>query len=127
MGPNDAELVRVSTRRIGSKISDITIDLTKNAEVVVESEYGAAIAGQPAQVSITVIDEVDSYTAIYNSGPVKFNAVPGDREDVITIPSAAFKGRSGHSCHVIARLLMNIAVTPDASFAKSTPFLLVEL
>ena len=54
MGPNEADIIRVSTRESNAEVADNTLDPSLNAEVVVEVEAGSAIFGTGGQWQVGV-------------------------------------------------------------------------
>ena len=73
MGPNDADIVRVSVREAGSPVTSQTLDPAQNAEVVVEVEAGSAIftAGAQYQIGLAVQDLVNGQAIPFNPVPNK--------------------------------------------------------
>jgi hypothetical protein len=125
MGPNDAEIIRVFTKRIAGTISDETLKTSEDFDVLVESEYGAAIAGIVSEIGVTVLDLTAS-NVIVNFPPISFNAIPGEKKDTFVVSKTLLTGRENHVCQIVAFLSLGIAVEPDASFATSSHFLLIK-
>lgn len=134
MNANDVQLVRVSTTRTGSAISDQTFAHNQAFQVVVEAEAGATIfgtAGTPYEVRIVVRDLTDN-TIIVN--PTDANAfVTGFLNDpnwaaqdfsrAFNIPAQG-AAKEGHICEAIAHLSVGIGADPNVSFAASPMFII---
>jgi hypothetical protein len=124
MGPNDAEVSRVYARCVGAAVSANTYHTNTNLEVVVETEYGAAIGGIPSKVGVTVID-LTAMNVIVTFPPINFAAVPGVRQDVFTVTAAQLAGREDHVFLARTFLSLGIVVEPDASVDTSREYLLI--
>jgi hypothetical protein len=135
MGPNEADIIRVSVRAVGSPVADNTLDPGVDAEVVVEVEAGSAVFGLGAQwhVGITVKD-LDGGVIPFVLAPTtvlngNLAAAPWNTQAATfryTMTSAELSGHKGHLCQVHGYLLIGTgAPNYDATFAESTPFLIL--
>jgi hypothetical protein len=137
MGPNQAEIIRVSTREFGSPVADVTLDPNKNAEVVVEVEAGTAVFGMGAHWRLGVhVHDLDGGTLPLVLAPTPtlhgHMNEPGDAWDhpsktfKYTIEKATLAGHEGHLGRVHAYLLVGTnAANYDATFVESEPFLVL--
>ena len=129
MGPNHAEIVRVSTRQHGGKISDTTISPKQDIEIVVESECGSALSGAQCEIGVSVIDD-SGCNVVTTLAPVAFSALNDRRVDTFMVPRTALAGREKHVCHAVAYLLVGTSAgrqhqEADAAFRNSPNFLLL--
>jgi hypothetical protein len=148
MGPNDAELVRVFTRRPGTAvIGDATVSRAAGFDVAVQAEAGQAIhqSGAVFATNIVVKDLSDDTTIAHtpangfgegsgagrpdNLGSAGANGWPApDREFEYNVaPGAIPAGKVNHVCQVIAWLRVGRTGTPlgpDSSFAVSPLFII---
>jgi hypothetical protein len=136
MGPNEADIIRVSVRAAGSPVADNTLDPGVDAEVVVEVEAGSAVffSGAHWQLGVTVKD-LDGGVIPFTLAPTtvlsgNLNTPPpwGNQAETFTytIKSPDLTLHKGHLCRVYGYLL--IGTTPasyDATFVESTPFLIL--
>lgn len=128
MSPNDVELVRVYTKEPGGKISDTTLPVSSDFEVIVEAEAGSAIHSSGAQFLTNILvrdlsanDIIPATPTQPGSGAMSSSAWPElYRAFLHKVNTADLAGRENHVCQVIA--FLNVGVTnPDVSFAVS-PF-----
>jgi hypothetical protein len=135
MGPNEADIIRVSVRAAGSPVADNTLDPGVDAEVVVEVEAGSTVYGLGAQwhLGITVKD-LDGGVIPYVLAPTtvlngSLSAAPWNTPAATfryTITSVELSGHKGHLCQVHGYLLIGTgAPNYDATFVESTPFLIL--
>lgn len=129
MGPNDVELVRVFTRRVGAQVCEATLSSWDDFEVVLVVEAGSAIFEQGGryQTDIVVRDLSRNDNIPYEPGPI--TGALGDppwikqgRQLVYTVRGADLEGRAGDLGVVYAYLLAGEG-DPEAEFASS-PFLI---
>ena len=128
MSPNDVELVRVYTKEIGGKISDTTLPVSSDFEVIVAAEAGSTIHSRGAQFLTNILvrdlsanDIIPAIPAQALSGAMSSSAWPElYRALQYKVNKADLAGRENHVCQVIA--FLNVGVNdPDVSFALS-PF-----
>ena len=132
--PNDVEIVRVYTRRVGGPIADVQFRSDENYEVVVECEAGSAIAGSglPFQIGVTVRNLTDSSISEHNdsiSGTVVAPDWPGSTLQVVFpaggggyTPDPGVGQAGVHLYRAIGWLKVR-ATDPDVSVAWSPVFL----
>jgi hypothetical protein len=137
MGPNQADIIRVSTRELGGQIADVTLDPSKDAEVVVEVEAGSAVFGLGAHWQIGLhIRDLDGGAIPFVLAPTpKLHGhmnEPGDVWDTraktfrYTIEKATLGTHKGHVGRVHAHLLVGTGpANYDATFVESEPFLVL--
>jgi len=131
MGPNDAEVVRVFTQRVGATIADVSFPVGADFTVVADAEAGSALHGAGAQFStnivvrdITANNNIPHAPAAGFSGAMTSAQWPNlDQKFQYTIASADLAGREDHLCQVLTYLTAGVA-NPDTSFAVSPLFLL---
>lgn len=130
MGPNDVELTRVYTRRVGQPVADSTLSSAEDFEVVTEVEAGFAEFDKGAKYTTgIVIRDLSADTNI----PHHPNSMAGALGDppwkaqaeqlVYHVKKADLKNREGHLCEIYAYLLEG-KKDPDASFLRSQLFLI---
>ena len=130
MGPNDAELVRVFTRKPGEDIADATFPYNENIEIVVEAEAGSAIfgSGSPYEADVVVRDLTDNTlihavgTASGSLGSGGWNTKPTEFTFSIHAHHLG-AAKENHILEVIAYLRVR-AADPDVSFARSPLFII---
>jgi hypothetical protein len=135
MGPNDADIIRVSTRESNGNVADNTLDPGKDAEVVVEVEAGSAIFGTGGQwqVGVHVRDldggNINTVLAPTPAMSGHLGTAPWTTQRAIfryTIPAGNLTAHKGHLGRVHAYLLVGTnAANYDASFVESDPFLVL--
>jgi hypothetical protein len=137
MGPNQADIVRVSVREFGSPVADVTLDPNRNAALVVEVEAGSAVFGMGAHWRIGLhVRDLDGGTIPFALTPTATLAghmkAPGDPWDHpaktfrYTIEKAELALHEGHLCRVHAYLLVGTGpANYDATFVESEPFLIL--
>ena len=137
MGPNQASIIRVSTRELGGHVSDVTLDPNKDAEVVIEVEAGSAVFGVGAhwQIGLHVRDlDGGAIPFVLSPTPTLHGHMdaPGDAWDHraktfrYTIEKAVLGTHKGHDGRVYAHLLVgNGPGNYDATFVESEPFLIL--
>jgi hypothetical protein len=131
LGPNDADLVRVFTQRVGATIADVTFPVGTDFNVIAEAEAGSALHGAGAQFStnivmrdITANNNIPHAPAAGFSGAMASAQWPNlDQRFQYTIASADLAGREDHLCQVITYLTAGVT-NPDTSFAESPLFML---
>ena len=131
MGPNNAELARVFTRRPKSTIADVTFEASGEIEIVLEGECGSTLLGLGSKYRVEIL--VRDITANDNipfkvAGPTNgaFMDATWPQEDqafVFHVEPAALAGRGGHLCQVYAYLLVGVR-NFDADFKSSELFLI---
>ncbi|MBK6011395.1 hypothetical protein [Streptomyces sp. MBT53] len=131
MGPNNAELARVFTRRPKSTIADVTFEANGEIEIVLEGECGSTLLGGGGKYRVEIL--VRDITANDNipfkvAGPTNgaFMDATWPQEDqafLYTVEPAALAGRGGHLCQVYAYLLVGVR-NFDADFKTSEMFLI---
>lgn len=129
---NDAELVRVFTRRVGGAVGDVTFPSNANFEVIVEAEAGSALHGTGAAylTNIVVRDITDNVNIAANPA-VGFSGSMGDArwtnlDTTFTFTVAAAQlgaAKENDVCQVIAFVKAG-NVNPDTTFALSAYFMI---
>jgi len=126
MAPNDIELTRVWTRKIGGTVAHHTFPSGTGFEIVVDCESGASIqgSGSPWEIGICVRDLCDNnpivFTATQNGSLGSPPWISLDFFAVFTIP-APTPAQEGHIWEVVASLKVR-PIDPDMSFSKSALF-----
>ncbi|WP_460068705.1 hypothetical protein [Streptomyces sp. YKOK-I1] len=70
MGPNDAQIVRVFSRRVDGSIADVTLSPGSDAEIQLEAEAGSALFGTQGAYTVTlVVRDISDGTVIPTVGP----------------------------------------------------------
>jgi hypothetical protein len=131
MNPNDAELVDVFTRQVGGAVSDESLPVDEDFEVVAEVEAGQALFNLGAQFTtnivirdITANDDIPADPAAGFSGQTSSADWPTQAHTfVYTVAVAGLAGRENHICEVQSFLTVGIG-TPNVSFATSPMFIL---
>jgi hypothetical protein len=137
MGPNQADIIRVSTREFGSPVADVTLDPNQDAEVIVEVEAGTTVFGLGAHWRLGMhVRDLDGGTIPFALAPTTtvhgHMNEPGDPWDTpakdlrYTIGKAELAGHEGHLCRIHAYLLVGTGpANYDATFVESEPFLIL--
>lgn len=135
MGPNEADIIRVSTRESNAEVADNTLDPSLNAEVVVEVEAGSAIFGTGGQWQVGVhVRDLDGGNIGTTLTPTTtmsghLGTAPWTAQRAIlkyTIPAGNLTAHKGHLGRVHAYLLVGTsAANYDATFVESEPFLVL--
>jgi hypothetical protein len=131
MGPNDAELVRIFTARVGATIADVTFPLNADFKIFAEAEAGSAIHGGGGTFvtgivvrDITKNNDIPSTANSTVNGNLASAAWPNfDQKFEFTVAAAALAGRENDVCQVIAFLKVGTN-NPDTSFATSPYFMI---
>ncbi|MEV6170992.1 hypothetical protein AB0L99_22505 [Streptomyces sp. NPDC051954] len=134
MGPNDAQIVRVFSREPKGPIADLTLDPTKDAEIVVEAEAGDTLHQTGGKYSVTlVVRDISDGTAIPATvaGAPQPNEVKGSFTDAnwpnlaagfdFVISSATLQNHRGHLAQAYGSVLYGTG-KPGVTFAVSQPF-----
>jgi hypothetical protein len=135
MGPNEADIIRVSVREANGEVADNTLDPSVNAEVVVEVEAGSAIFGTGGawQVGVHVrdLDGGNIGTTLTPTPTMSghLGTAPWSAQRAIlryTVPAGNLTAHKGHLGRVHAYLLVGTnAANYDATFVESEPFLVL--
>jgi hypothetical protein len=137
MGPNQADIIRVSTREFGSPVSDVTLDPNRNAEIVVEVEAGLTVFNLGAHWRLGLhVRDLDGGGIPFALTPTTslggHMKDPGDPWDKpaknfrYTIDKSELAGHEGHLCRIHAYLLVGTGPgNYDATFVESEPFLIL--
>ena len=135
MGPNEADIIRVSMREANGEVADNTLDPSLNAEVVVEVEAGSAIFGTGGawQVGVHVRDldgsNIGTTLTPTTTTSGHLGTAPWTAQRAIlryTVPAGNLTAHKGHLGRVHAYLLVGTnAANYDATFVESEPFLVL--
>jgi hypothetical protein len=141
MGPNDANIIRVYPRQVGSPASDSAFSYNAPLEVVMEVEAGSALFGSGAQYAVgIVVRDLSDFSILPKPAPTPGTHTPvidandnlhganWDRQAdqfVYTVPAASLAGRQNHILEILGYLRVNV-VNPDMSFTKSEPFIITQ-
>ncbi|WP_320783382.1 hypothetical protein [Streptomyces sp. CRN 30] len=134
MGPNDAQIVRVFSREPKGPIADVTLDPTKDAEIVLEAEAGATLhqnAGK-YRVSLVVRDLSDGtgipafVTGVATAGEVQGSFTDANWPNLaasfpFVVSSATLQNHRGHMAQAWGSVLYGTN-QPGATFAVGDPF-----
>jgi hypothetical protein len=131
VNPNDTNLARVFTARVGAVISDSTFAVNQDFVVRVEAEAGSTIhgGGGPFETNLVIRDitannDVPFAPAAGFSGNLATAAWPNlDQTFEYTVAAAGLAGRENHICQVYAFLRVGV-VDANASFAASEFFMI---
>lgn len=145
MGPNDAELIRVWTRKTGGTVAHLTFPVNANFEIVVDVEAGDAMfgGGTEYETGIVLRDKTAGDTIQTTPQLAAGGGVPADpagfgpdgmdgagtewltqaNQFVYLVEAADLAGRENHICEVLAFLRVRVT-DPDVSFATSPLFIL---
>jgi len=130
MNANDAAVVSVYTRRVGSAIADEILAVNEDFEVVVEVEAGQALFNLGAHFETDIIVRDISDNNDIQATPAGFsgNTSSADwptqaHEFVYTVAAADLAGRENDICEVQSYLTIG-AAAPNVSFETSPKFIL---
>jgi hypothetical protein len=136
VGPNDALIIRAAVQETGGSANDNTLDPSKDAEVTVQVEAGAAAigSGMAWQLGVVVKDLVDGGTIPFVLSPTtkdsgSLGLAPWTAETetfTYKVPKANLAPAKGHLCQVYDYLLIGINPAHyEASFVESPLFLVL--
>jgi hypothetical protein len=129
---NDAELVRVFTRRVGGAVGDVSFPSNADFQVVVEAEAGSALHGSGAQfLTNIVVRDITDNVNIASAPAVGFSGSMGgadwpnlDATFVFTVAAADLgAAKENDVCQVVAFVKAGV-VNPDTTFALSPYFMI---